>query len=196
MSEEKKIVNEQEDKHLMDHDYDGIKELDNPPPRWIMLMFYITIGWSIIYGAYFFWLKQGDHQDAEYVKKSALHDEEYHITSLSATDLVAYTDEASLTEGKEVFTSMGCIACHGINGEGNAIGPNLTDNYWIHGCSIQDLFIVIKDGVPAKGMTAFKGQISDEKIQKVASYVLSLAGSNPANAKAPQGEECKTGSQS
>jgi len=191
MSEEKKNVTEHDS--IADHEYDGIKELDNPPPRWIMLLFYITIGWAIIYAAYFFWLKQGDPQDAEYARKSAQHDEEYHITSLSATDLVAYTDEASLTEGKEVFTAMGCIACHGINGEGNAIGPNLTDNYWIHGCNIQDVFIVIKEGVPAKGMTAFKGQISDDKIQKVASYVLSLVGTNPANPKAPQGEECSTG---
>ena len=188
MSEEKKNVTEQDP--IMDHDYDGIKELDNPPPRWIMLMFYITIGWAILYAAYFFWLKQGDPQDAEYAKKSALHDEKYHIASLSTDDMVAFTDEASLAEGKQVFTSMGCIACHGINGEGNAVGPNLTDDYWIHGCTIKDLFIIIKDGVPAKGMTAFKGQISDDKIQKAASYVLSLHGSNPANAKAPQGEKC------
>ena len=194
MSEEKNKVKEHDP--VTDHEYDGIKELDNPPPRWIMLLFYITIGWSILYGAYFFWLKQGDHQDAEYVKKSAQHDEKYHITALSTDDMVAFTDEAALTEGKEVFTAMGCMACHGLNGEGNAIGPNLTDNYWINGCNIKDVFNVVKNGVPAKGMTPFKSQLSDEKIQKVASYVLSLVGTNPANAKAPQGEECKEESNS
>ena len=194
MSEEKNKVKEHDP--VTDHEYDGIKELDNPPPRWIMLLFYITIGWSILYGAYFFWLKQGDHQDAEYVKKSAQHDEKYHITALSTDDMVAFTDEAALTEGKEVFTAMGCMACHGLNGEGNAIGPNLTDNYWIYGCNIKDVFNAVKNGVPAKGMTPFKSQLSDEKIQKVASYVLSLVGTNPANAKAPQGEECKEESNS
>lgn len=189
MSEEK-IKHTEPEKHLTDHDYDGIKELDNPPPRWIMLLFYITIGWAIIYGAYYFWLKEGDHQDAEYVRKSEKHDQKYQIASVSADDLVAFTDEASLAEGKQIYTDMACMACHGMNGEGNAVGPNLTDTHWIHGCDIQSVFNVIKNGVPAKGMTAFKGQISDDKIQKVASYVLSLKGSNPANAKEPQGVEC------
>ncbi len=189
MSEEKKNITEHDD-HITDHEYDGIKELNNPAPRWIMLLFYITIGWSILYGAYFFWLKEGDHQDAEYAKKSTEHDQKYQIASLSTDDLVAFTDEASLAEGKEIYTAMACMACHGLNGEGNAIGPNLTDNNWIHGCSIKEVFNVIKNGEPTKGMTAFKGQISDDKIQKVASYVLSMVGSNPANAKAPQGEEC------
>jgi cytochrome c oxidase cbb3-type subunit 3 len=189
MSEQKKKITAEEE-HITDHDYDGIKELDNPPPRWIMLLFYITIGFSIIYGAYYFWLKQGDHQDAEYARKSAAHDKEYQMTSMSSEDIVAFSDEASLAEGKQIFTDMACMACHGLNGEGNAVGPNLTDNFWIHGCDIQSVFNVIKNGVPAKGMTAFKTQISDEKIQKVASYVLSLHGSNPANAKEPQGVEC------
>jgi len=189
MSEEK-IKHTEPDEHITDHDYDGIKELDNPPPRWIMLLFYVTIGWAIIYAAYFFWLKEGDHQDAEYVRKSEKHDQKYQIASLSADDLVAFTDEASLAEGKQIYTDMACMACHGMNGEGNAVGPNLTDTQWLHGCDIQSVFNVIKNGVPAKGMTAFKGQISDDKIQKVASYVLSLRGSNPANAKEPQGVEC------
>lgn len=189
MSEEK-IKHTEQDDHITDHDYDGIKELDNPPPRWIMLLFYITIGWAIIYGAYYFWLKEGDHQDAEYARKSEKHDQKYQIASLSADDLVAFTDEASLVEGKQIYTDMACMACHGLNGEGNAIGPNLTDKFWIHGCDIQSVFNVIKNGVPAKGMTAFKGQISDEKIQKVASYILSMKDSNPANAKDPQGVEC------
>jgi cytochrome c oxidase cbb3-type subunit 3 len=77
-----------------------------------------------------------------------------------------------------------------MNGEGNAIGPNMTDEFWINGCKIQDLVNVIKNGVPAKGMTPFKAQMSDEKIQKVASYILSLKGTNPANAKAAQGVKC------
>ncbi len=174
-----------------DHEYDGIKELDNPPPRWIMALFYLTIGFSIIYGAYYFWLKQGDHQDAEYVRKSEKHDAKYQSTNVSAGELVVLTDAASIEEGKAIYKEMNCFACHGMNGEGNAIGPNMTDEYWIHGCKFEDVFTVIKNGVPAKGMTAFKGQLSDEKIQKVSSYVLSMKGTNPPNAKAAQGEKCE-----
>ncbi|WP_347838833.1 cbb3-type cytochrome c oxidase N-terminal domain-containing protein [uncultured Draconibacterium sp.] len=190
MSDKNKQILDQ-DEHLMDHDYDGIKELDNPPPRWIMLMFYITIGWSILYGAYYFWLKEGDHQDAEYAKKSMKHDDKYQIASLSADELTAFTDEASIAEGKQIYTDMACMACHGMNGEGNAIGPNLCDEYSLNGCDFESVFNIIKNGNPAKGMTAFKGQISDEKIQKVASYVLTMQGTNPPNAKEAQGEKCE-----
>ena len=86
---------------------------------------------------------------------------------------------------------MSCFACHGMNGEGNAIGPNLTDNAWISGCDFPSVFNMIKNGNPAKGMTAFRTQLSDAKIQQVASYVLSLRGTDPANAKEPQGEQCE-----
>jgi len=74
----------QHDEKIMDHNYDGIQELDNPPPLWIMALFYITIGFSIIYGAYYFWLKQGDHQDAEYAKRSAKHEEKYNRNNQSS----------------------------------------------------------------------------------------------------------------
>ena len=86
---------------------------------------------------------------------------------------------------------MNCFACHGMNGEGNAVGPNLTDDFAINGCDIKSTFEIIKIGKPAKGMTAFKGQISDDKIQKVSSYVISLVGTNPENAKEAQGVKCK-----
>jgi cytochrome c oxidase cbb3-type subunit 3 len=189
MTTENKHQDPQSEK-LTDHNYDGIQELDNPPPQWIMALFYITIGFSIIYGAYYFWLKQGDHQDAEYVRKSELHDQEYKIANVSTEDMVLLTDATSLEEGKTIYKDMNCFACHGMNGEGNAIGPNMTDEYYLHGCKIQDVVTVIKNGVPAKGMTPYKGQLSDEKILKVASYIISLKGTNPANAKAPQGEKC------
>lgn len=179
------------DEHMADHNYDGIQELDNPPPRWIMALFYITIGFSIIYGAYYFWLKQGDHQDAEYARKSAKHEEKYNLNNQSSGEIILLTDAASLEEGKQIYKDMNCFACHGMNGEGNAIGPNMTDEYWLHGCKIQDVVNVIKNGVPAKGMAPYKGQLSDEKILKVSSYVLSIVGSNPPNQKAAQGEKCE-----
>jgi len=178
------------DENLMDHDYDGIQELNNPAPRWIMAIFYITIAFAIIYAAYYFWLDVGDTQDAEYARKSQIHDAKYQMANQSSNELVILTDAVSLEEGKAIFTEMNCIACHGVVGEGNAIGPNLTDDSWISGCDFQSVFNIIKNGNPVKGMTAFKGQISDAKIQQVSSYVISMKGSNPANAKAPQGEKC------
>ena len=179
------------DEHLEEHSYDGIQELDNPPPRWIMMLFYITIGFSIIYAAYFFWLDVGDLQDARYVKKSEIHETRYQMASQSSEELVALTDPADIAEGKAIYQEMACLACHGISGEGNAIGPNLTDNAWLNGCDFQSVVSIIKNGNPAKGMTAFKTQLSDARIQKVSSYVLSLKGSNPPNAKGPQGEACE-----
>ncbi len=190
MAKENKQADQHED-HIMDHNYDGIEELDNPPPRWIMALFYITIGFSILYGAYYFWLGIGDHQDAEYAKKSEQHDQKYQMVSLSAENLSWLSDETSIQEGKTIYQEMSCFACHGMNGEGNAIGPNLTDEYWINGCDFESIFNIIKNGNPSKGMTAFKGQISDEKIQKVASFVHTLKGTSPANPKDPQGEICE-----
>ncbi|MEN8227893.1 MAG: cbb3-type cytochrome c oxidase N-terminal domain-containing protein [Bacteroidota bacterium] len=179
------------DEDLMDHNYDGIQELDNPPPAWIMAIFYITIAFSIIYAAYYFWLDVGDNQDAKYAKKSQLHDAKYQLASQSSEEIFVLSDAADIAEGKAIFTTMNCFACHGMNGEGNAIGPNLTDDAWISGCDFQSVFNMVKNGNPAKGMTAFKAQLSDVKIQQVASYVLSLRGTNPENAKEPQGEQCE-----
>ena len=179
------------DEHLKEHTYDGIEELDNPPPRWIMMLFYLTIGFSIIYAAYFFWFDVGDLQDAQYAKKSELHDAKYQMVSGADEEMMVLSDAADLEEGATIYSEMACFACHGMTGEGNAIGPNLTDNAWISGCDFQSIFNMIKNGNPAKGMTAFKTQLSDNRIQKVASYVVSLKGSNPPNAKAPQGEECE-----
>lgn len=177
--------------HDAEHNYDGIQELDNPPPRWIMAIFYITIAFAIIYAAYFFWFNVGDLQDAQYVKKSEIHDTKYQMAGDTTNVILVLTNPAELEAGKAIFTEMGCFACHGMAGEGNAIGPNLCDNTWVHGCDFQSIFNIIKNGNPTKGMTAFKTQLSDKRIQMVASYVLSLKGSNPANAKEAQGETCE-----
>jgi len=180
-----------EEEHDQEHNYDGIQELDNPPPQWIMAIFYITIAFSIIYAAYFFWLDVGDLQDAQYARKSQVHDTKYQMGSTSSEELGALTDAADLDAGKAIFSEMSCFACHGMNGEGNAIGPNLCDDVSLNGCDFQSTFDIIKNGKPAKGMAAYKTQLSDSRIQLVSSYVLSLRGSNPANAKGPQGESCE-----
>jgi len=182
---------DQHEEHNDEHNYDGIQELDNPPPRWIMALFYLTIGFSIIYAAYFFWFDVGDLQDAQYIKKSQIHDAKYKVASEVTDELVVMTESTDIEDGKAIYSEMSCFACHGMNGEGNAIGPNLCDDSWINGCDFQSVFNIIKNGNPAKGMAAYKTQLSDSRIQLAASYVLSLRGSNPANAKEPQGEACE-----
>ena len=191
-TQDKKHVEKQiEDENLMEHNYDGIQELDNPPPRWIMAIFYITIAFSIIYAAKYFWLDVGDNQDVQYIKKSQMHDAKYKLGEAPDAEFTALMGDADLAEGKAVYTAMNCFTCHGVNGEGNAIGPNLTDKHWIHGCDFESVYEIVKNGEPSKGMTAFKAQISDTKIKQVSSYVLSLIGSNPANAKEAQGDLCE-----
>ena len=182
---------DQNEEHDVEHNYDGIQELDNPPPRWIMAIFYLTIGFSIIYAAYFFWFDVGDLQDAQYVKKSQIHDTKYQMASEAPGEFMALTEAADIEAGKAIYSEMSCFACHGMNGEGNAIGPNLCDDASLNGCDFQSIFNIIKNGKPAKGMAAYKTQLSDSRIQGVASYVMSLRGSNPANAKEPQGETCE-----
>ena len=181
----------QNEEHDQEHNYDGIQELDNPPPRWIMAIFYISIAFAIIYGAYYFWLDVGDLQDVQYAKRSMAHDANYKMANSSSEEFAVLSDAADLEAGKAIFSEMSCFACHGMNGEGNAIGANLCDESSINGCDFQSVFDIIKNGKPAKGMAAYKTQISDSRIQLVSSYVMSLRGSNPANAKGPQGEACE-----
>lgn len=176
---------------LLDHDYDGIRELNNPAPGWVMAIFYITIAFSIYYGVHYFML-DGPSQDEEYAIKSAEHDQKYADAQASTAVLELLTDEASIAAGKELYVQMNCAVCHGTQGEGNAIGPNLTDNSWIHGCDFNSVFDIIKNGNPTKGMTAFKAQMTDAKIQQISSYLLvEMKGSNPENPKEAQGEICE-----
>ena len=108
---------------------------------------------------------------------------------------ITMADAKGIAEGKKIFTGT-CFACHGTNGEGNAVGPNLTDKYWLHGGSIVDVFKTINTGVPDKGMQAWSNTFSQADIRNIASFVLSLQGTNPANAKTPQGKLCEPGNQS
>jgi cytochrome c oxidase cbb3-type subunit 3 len=177
----------------LDHNYDGIRELDNSLPPWWVYLFYITIIWGLGYLVYYHMTDWGKNQEQEYIttienaeiQKAAFLATQANLVDESSVTLL--TDEASLAEGKSVYMAN-CIACHGANGEGNAVGPNLTDNYWIHGGSIQSVFSTIKYGVQEKGMQAWQAQLRPVVIQQVASYILSLQGSNPANAKEPQGD--------
>jgi len=183
----------QKGKVIDDHEFDGIKELDNPPPSWLMYLFYASIFFSVLYWGYYHAFQEGPNQYQEYemevASASAIMDA--RAAQLPPQATTASTDPADIAAGKALFAGKACFACHGMNGEGNAIGPNLTDDYTLHGCGFEATMTVIKNGVPAKGMTPYGDQLSQKELEQVASYIISLRGSNPANAKDPQGEKCK-----
>lgn len=186
---------EREDDILFDHDYDGIRELDNSLPPWWLYGFYLTIGIAIVYMVYYHVTDYGKSSREEYaiqMERAEKEVEAYLSRQANLVDentVVMLTEEKDLAAGKEIFVSL-CAACHLETGGGNAtsVGPNLTDKYWLHGGSINDVFTTIKYGVPEKGMISWKSQIRPGDMQKVASYVLSLQGTNPPGAKEPQGE--------
>jgi cytochrome c oxidase cbb3-type subunit 3 len=99
---------------------------------------------------------------------------------------VTLADAKGIEEGQKIYQTA-CIACHGGKGEGG-VGPNLTDTYWLHGGSINDVFKTVKYGVPDKGMQAWEKSFSPSQIKNITSYIKSIAGTNPPNGKAPQGE--------
>lgn len=183
---------EREGDLLMDHDYDGIKELDNNLPPWWLYLFYIGIFFGVIYFAYYE-LFGGENQEAELkieMAQAKIDVEEYLKTAPDLMDektVVLLTDAPSLDAGKEIFTTN-CAACHRADA-GGQIGPNLTDDRWILGGGIKNLFHTITNGGrDGKGMISWKGTLKPKEIQKVASYILSLQGSNPKDPKAPDGE--------
>ncbi|MFH7011220.1 cbb3-type cytochrome c oxidase N-terminal domain-containing protein [Flavobacterium sp. FlaQc-52] len=183
---------EKEGDLLMDHDYDGIKELDNNLPPWWVYLFYICVIFGVIYVARYE-LFGGDDQETELKMEMAqakIDVEEYLKTAPDLMDektVVLLTDAPSLDAGKEIFTTN-CAACHRADG-GGQIGPNLTDNQWILGGGIKNLFHTITNGGrDGKGMISWKGTLKPKEIQKVASYILSLQGSNPKDPKESEGE--------
>jgi len=163
---------------LLDHDYDGIQELDNNLPGWWVWLFYITIIFSAVYLVYYHVAGKGDLQAAEYtkemaagqrVKAAAMGNFEGGILSLQPS-----SNPAVLENGRQTYLKF-CAPCHRVDG-GGLVGPNLTDNYWIHGSSYADSVKVIWDGVPAKGMITWKTVLKPEDIQAVASYIYTLRG--------------------
>lgn len=177
------------DKLLAGHDYDGIQELDNALPKWWVWLFFITIVFSVIYFLSLFVFHTMDTQDEEYNKEMLAASELLKNTQTAVpqeSTLSLLTDDASLAAGKVIYDKS-CLVCHLSKGEG-LIGPNLTDQYWMYGGSIEDVIDIIVVGVPSKGMISWKDQLSPKQIQEVSSFILSLQGTNPPNAKEPQGE--------
>lgn len=183
-------MSENEDK-ILDHNYDGILEYDNPLPRWWLGLFILTIIWSVAYIFYYHVSGVGPTQDEEYAAEFKTSSTDYEKKALemnkmwSNVSFEVLNDEKSISSGKEIFITN-CVSCHANDG-GGGIGPNLTDNFFIHGGGIKNTMNTIINGVPEKGMISWKPMLKPEEIQKVASYVLSLSGSKTANPKAPQG---------
>jgi len=186
MATEERYDKETIDSKLMiDHDYDGIKELDNPPPAWLMWIFYGTIVWSVFY-VFYYHVFDGPTQEMEYNTEMAEAKAALPVSTFDENSIAVLTDDASLADGMTLYATKTCDVCHGASN----IGPNLTDEYWIHGNNIEELFKVIKYGIAEKGMTAFQSQMTDEQVQKVASYILvKLKGTESANTKGPEGEK-------
>jgi cytochrome c oxidase cbb3-type subunit 3 len=187
---------EEEKKIELDHNFDGIKELDNHLPPWWTWLFFGTIGWSAVYLFIFHISSSLPLQTDEYQSEIAQAEEQSR--KLKASQPVQAIDEntlafskdstALIAKGKIVFTDNNCGSCHRADGGGNSIGPNLTDEYWLHGGHIKDVFTTVRNGVVEKGMPAWGRALTPQQVRDVTFYVLSLQGTNPANAKKPQGD--------
>ncbi|MES2131201.1 MAG: cbb3-type cytochrome c oxidase N-terminal domain-containing protein [Bacteroidota bacterium] len=182
---------EKEQDIMLDHDYDGIKELDNDLPPWWKYGFYLTIIIAVIYLINFHVIGTGDLQTAEYNKAMAqakLEVEEYMKTAANNVDEtnVKQLEGADIESGKQLFIAN-CAACHGKLAQGS-VGPNLTDDYWLHGGSLPDVFKTIKYGWVDKGMKSWKEDLSPVQIAQISGFIKTLKGSNPPEAKAPQGD--------
>ena len=183
---------EEEGEIILDHNYDGIKELDNKLPPWWLYGFYITIVFAGVYLARYH-VFQGNDQATEYeieMEEARLAIEEYKKTAkdlVDASTVELLTEASDLNAGKAIF-EVSCVACHKADG-GGGIGPNLTDEYWILGGGISNVFNTISEGGRAgKGMVPWKTELKPSEIAQVASYVLSFQGTTPAEPKAAEGE--------
>ena len=178
------------DKLIKDHDYDGIRELDNDMPAWWKWLFYITIIFAIVYSIRLFVFHSDDLvQEREY--ENAMAEAEMNKPAqaeAAAFEIVVLDDDASIASGKETWDKI-CAVCHLVDG-GGLVGPNMTDNYWIHGNTVEDLYNIVEIGVIEKGMIPYKDQLSEQKRLEVVSFILvNLQGSTPATPKAPEGDE-------
>jgi cytochrome c oxidase cbb3-type subunit 3 len=183
-------MNDPKEPLLLDHEADGIKELDNNLPRWWVWLFNLCIAFAAVYLVYYHVLKMGDLQAAEYdkeakrgeiIKSAALAQFEASIATLQPQK-----DPEVLARGRQVFMTY-CSPCHGPQGQG-IVGPNLCDDYWIHGSNFVDNVKVIVNGVPEKGMITWKGQLKPAEITSVASFIYTLRGTKPPNPKPPENQ--------
>jgi cytochrome c oxidase cbb3-type subunit 3 len=172
---------------MLDHNYDGIRELDNHLPPWWKWLFYATIIWGAVYLVVYHVTDNFPLMEAEFNNEMATATKAKPAgVTIDENTVEVTTDAAILQNGKDIFATN-CASCHRADG-GGMIGPNLTDAYWLHGGSIKNVFATVANGVPNTNMIPWKGALSPEKIRDVSNYVLSLQGTNPAEGKAAEGE--------
>ena len=177
---------------MLDHNYDGIRELDNSLPPWWKWGFIFTIIFAVVYMISYHVSGTGKLQLQEYkdelTQAQIAKEERIKISgeNVNEENVIVLTDVNGLAEGKNIFVKN-CVACHLADG-GGQVGPNLTDDFWIHGGGIKNIFATITNGVPAKGMISWKTQLVPKQIQQVASFILTLQGTKPLVAKDPQGD--------
>lgn len=188
LSEEKNMV--------MEHEFDGITELNNPTPKWFMALFFGTMLFAIVYLFNYEVLGFGPTQEQEYTseleqaevdKVAFLSNPVNAKAAVNENSVVLTKDVAVIKSGASLFANR-CTPCHGEHAQG-IVGPNLTDEFWLHGGTVHDVYKTIKYGVPEKGMISWEKSLSAQQISDLTNYVLSLQGSHPAGAKAPQGEK-------
>jgi len=183
----------EKDQLIKGHDYDGIQELNNPLPGWWLMTFYITIVFAVVYYSYYTFFG-GPTLDEELAQKMSVIQSEQQMTEEEAPvksneDYVALLNNPEALEKGKTEYMLKCMACHGDKGQG-LIGPNFTDEYWIHGNgTVAAILEVANNGVADKGMPPWKGVISEDTLEAVAVYIYSLYGTNPEGAKPPQGEK-------
>lgn len=180
-----------EEAPLLDHEVDGIKELDNLLPRWWVWLFHLTIIFSVIYMVYYHVLRVGPLQDAEYQKEArageAIKSAALARFESSLDSLEPLKESSVISQGQQIYAQM-CSPCHRADG-GGLVGPNLTDAYWIHGSNYVDTVKTIINGVPEKGMLSWRSMLKPMEIQAVASFIFTLRGSEPANPKPPENQQ-------
>jgi cytochrome c oxidase cbb3-type subunit 3 len=175
---------------MLDHEFDGIREFDNPPPGWIMWMLYASIVFAVGYWLYYQTFAVG-HQPTKIYETEMASAAEAQLAKMAKQELSDATlalmaaVPAQVDEGRKIFEQF-CVVCHGAAGEGS-VGPNLTDPYWLHGGAPMSIWKTVTNGVTDKGMAAWAGQLGPARVQKVVAYVLTLKDTNRPG-KAPQGE--------
>lgn len=174
---------------LLEHSYDGIQEYDNPMPAWWVTTFWATIVFAALYLLNIPGIGTGKGRVADYETDMAAFRLAHPkaVANIPPEKLLAVVaDKHELSEGAKVF-AKNCVACHAADG-GGTIGPNLTDDYWIHGGKIEDIYTTIFNGVAAKGMPTWSLVLKPDELQEVTAYIWSLHGTTPAKPKPPQGE--------
>ncbi|MEL6822894.1 MAG: cbb3-type cytochrome c oxidase N-terminal domain-containing protein [Calditrichota bacterium] len=186
------------DKNLMSHEYDGIRELDNNLPPWWIALFIGSIVWAVGYmwyyhviiedggqvAAYHLEMKAAEQAKVEYLQEKARAD---FLAEINNTGKAAAAKGSLLEAGEKIWVAN-CVTCHAADG-GGGIGPNMTDDYWIHGGDKTSIATTIRVGVPAKGMISWEPILSPDQIDQVSEFILSLQGTTPANPKAPEGDK-------